>query len=80
MLTAAMTRADDIRIIINPASAAGRTAKRIPAILRDLARALAGGFTPLLTRAPGHATALAAKAVCDGVTMIVAVGGDGTIN
>ncbi|HEY8511144.1 MAG TPA: diacylglycerol kinase family protein [Cyclobacteriaceae bacterium] len=37
-------------------------------------------FTLAYTQAPGHATALAGEGVRDGYTIIVAAGGDGTVN
>jgi len=80
MLTAAMGHAADIQIIINPASAAGRTGRKLQVILRALEAAFPGGCNLCVTRDAGHATAMAANAVSAGAGMIVAVGGDGTIN
>ena len=75
-----MTPTADILVIINPASASGRTGRNIPAILRALLAGLPRACTPCLTRGRGHAEALAAEAVRGRRAMIVAVGGDGTIN
>ncbi len=75
-----MTPTADIRIIINPGSAAGRTGRNIPAIIRALLGGLPFSSKPFLTRGRGHAEQLAGAAVRKHQAMIVAVGGDGTIN
>ncbi|MDZ7290699.1 MAG: diacylglycerol kinase family lipid kinase [candidate division KSB1 bacterium] len=66
-------------IIVNPASASGQTSQMWP-VLKELLEAerLAFDLTP--TTGPGTATELARKALHEGYEMIVAVGGDGTIN
>ncbi|HEY2779385.1 MAG TPA: YegS/Rv2252/BmrU family lipid kinase [Steroidobacteraceae bacterium] len=66
-------------VIVNPASAAGATGRRWDRISK-LLRSSLGDFEHVLTRAPGEATALARAALRDGFEMIVAVGGDGTLN
>ncbi len=69
-----------IRFIFNPHSGSNR---RNPH-LRDRAvefiaqHGLAGSV--VATEHPGHATELAARAVADGCTLVVAIGGDGTMN
>jgi diacylglycerol kinase (ATP) len=61
-------------IIINP-----RGSRRVRQRLHGLARP--DRLTELrYTRAPGHATEIARRAVAQGSRMIVAVGGDGTVN
>ncbi|MEW6512016.1 MAG: diacylglycerol kinase family protein [Bacteroidota bacterium] len=70
----------DIVVIINPASAAGKTAREIPRILAAIRDELPGRHQFLLTHRPGHAIDLAAEAAEASVPLIVAVGGDGTIN
>ena len=63
--------------IVNPAAGAGRTERLLPGILAALhAAGLDPDFT--LTRAPGHAVALAAQALPARADLVVAVGGDGT--
>ena len=66
-------------VVVNPASAGGRTAGRLDAIAARL-----GGhgieFELLKTDRPGHATLLAREAVRRNVPAVVAAGGDGTIN
>lgn len=66
-------------VVVNPRSSGGSTAKR----WRRIAAALDGslsGYDRVETRGPGHATELVRNGLRDGVQMIIAVGGDGTIN
>ncbi|MBI5947370.1 MAG: diacylglycerol kinase family lipid kinase [Chloroflexi bacterium] len=65
--------------IVNPASGGGRTARRWPALARAIREA---GIVPdaVFTEARGEGAALAADAMRDGRTTLVAVGGDGTVN
>ncbi len=65
--------------IVNPASGRGRGARVARTIARDFD---AAGMTleVAVTPAPGEAARLAASAVDDGYTTILAVGGDGTAN
>jgi YegS/Rv2252/BmrU family lipid kinase len=67
-----------VHVIVNPAAAGGRLGRDWPRLRERLA---ALGFTPTVsvTRAPGHATELAAEAVAAGHEVVVAAGGDGTI-
>jgi diacylglycerol kinase (ATP) len=67
-----------MHLIVNPAAAGGRVGKQWPRILTEMK---AAGLDPPLefTRAPGHATELAASAVRRGADIVVAAGGDGTI-
>jgi YegS/Rv2252/BmrU family lipid kinase len=64
-------------LIVNPASAAGRTGRHFEAIGR-LVRAAVGEFEARFTRAVGHAAELAREAAAGGHALVVAVGGDGT--
>jgi YegS/Rv2252/BmrU family lipid kinase len=70
----------DIRVIINPASAAGKTARRIPAIVEAIERRFPERCTFALTERPGDATRLADESVRSGSSLVVAVGGDGTVH
>ena len=64
---------------MNPASAGGSTGKRWPEIAhRAAARGLQG--EALISERPGHLAALAADAVAGGGTLLVVVGGDGSVN
>jgi YegS/Rv2252/BmrU family lipid kinase len=66
-------------VIVNPSSAAGATGRRWDLIAKLLRRSL-GSFEHAATRFPNEATALSRAALRDGYEMIVAVGGDGTLN
>jgi diacylglycerol kinase (ATP) len=65
-------------LVVNPAAAGGRLGKQWP---RLSSRLVAAGLDSpsVFTRAPGHASELAARAVRGGERLIVAAGGDGTI-
>jgi len=67
------------KIIVNPAAGARTTAQRWPQINREL---LASGlrFDWEFTRGIGHAIEISRLAASDGYRLIVAVGGDGTVN
>ena len=66
-------------VIFNPAAGRGRAAKRWPEIEAKLNSALAS-FSVRRTTEPGEERALAAAALDDGATHIIAIGGDGTVN
>ena len=64
---------------MNPAAAGGSTGRRWPEIAhRAAARGLQGDA--LISDRPGHLAALAAEAVAGGATLLVVVGGDGSVN
>lgn len=71
-----MTRAF---VVVNPAAGNHGTRKRWPVLSRELARA---GLTIEVaeTTGPGVATKLARQAAVGGWPLVVAVGGDGTVN
>ena len=66
-------------VIINPAAAAGATGKRTPKILALLERHLGRDYTLFMTGKPGEAARSARWAAGAGAELIVAVGGDGTL-
>jgi YegS/Rv2252/BmrU family lipid kinase len=66
-------------VIVNPASAGGRTAGRWPALRYELRRA-GVAYDVHQTTAPDDATTAARAALASGYTRVVAVGGDGTLN
>ncbi len=65
--------------VVNPAAGGGRTRRIWPGLRAELARR-APACAVAETRAPGEATALARKAAAEGWPVVVAVGGDGTLN
>lgn len=73
------TGASPPAIVINPMSAGGETRRRWPEVEAALRDAL-GEFRPLFTERSGHATELARTALREGARLVVAVGGDGTLN
>jgi len=66
-------------VVVNPAAGSGRTARLWPR-LRDRLPRLGLAFEFGETAAPRAATALAHRAVAGGWPLVVAVGGDGTVN
>jgi YegS/Rv2252/BmrU family lipid kinase len=68
-----------ITVIANPKSGGGRTARRLPEICEKVKAAL-GPVQLRTTDAPGDATTLTRTSLKDGSTLIIAVGGDGTVN
>ena len=66
-------------IVINPASAGGRTERRWPDIESQL-RGRGIAFELHRTTEPQQATAAVRMAIADGFRRIVSVGGDGTLN
>jgi YegS/Rv2252/BmrU family lipid kinase len=65
--------------VVNPRSANGSTARRWPALEQQL-RAAGIACEGRFTQGPGDGTRVAAAALREGVPLILAVGGDGTIN
>lgn len=68
-----------IVVIVNPVSGRGRGRRSIPAIERILSE-LGLNCVLILTERAWHAAELARKAALDGCEVIVAAGGDGTVN
>ena len=66
-------------VIVNPRSAGGKTERRWPQ-LREIVHEAYGPFETQLTQAPGDGTRLARAALEAGEDLVVALGGDGTIN
>jgi diacylglycerol kinase (ATP) len=66
-------------VIINPTSAGGATRKAWPGIASELSTHF-GAFTCAFTTGSGDAAKLAAKGALEGRSLIIACGGDGTIN
>jgi len=68
-----------VRVILNPAAGHGNGAHLLPAIETSLTRH-ALDYDMVCTAQPGHAIQLTGDAIKDGVELIVAAGGDGTLN
>lgn len=66
-------------VIVNPTSAGGATKQAWPGLASDL-RSHFGPFSCVFSGRQGHATELAFQAARDGVGLIIACGGDGTIS
>lgn len=66
-------------VIVNPRAGGGRAGREWPALSEGLAVAV-GRFDRAFTSAPLDATRLAADAARQGRPLVVAVGGDGTVN
>jgi diacylglycerol kinase (ATP) len=68
-----------VHVILNPASSAGKTGRRLDEIVAALVRHLGRGFSLRVTKQPNDATAFARQAALERADLVVAVGGDGTI-
>ena len=66
-------------VIFNPASAAGATGRRREEIFEAIRRRVDPDFSLFVTTGPGEATGSAREAARRGTDLIIAVGGDGTI-
>ena len=66
--------------IVNPAAANGKTGRDWPEIYSLLNRIDGRDLSVAQTNAVGHATELTRNALRDGKQLIIAVGGDGTVN
>ncbi len=66
-------------LIVNPKSQNGALGRRWPA-LSQIARRHLGSFEEAFTQGPQDATRICRQALRDGVELVVAIGGDGTIN
>jgi diacylglycerol kinase (ATP) len=67
------------RVIVNPASAGGRTGRRWPA-LRDALNAAGVVYDVRQTTGPHDATSATREALALGYQRVIAAGGDGTLN
>lgn len=70
---------EKISFVVNPESRAGATRKRWPGI-RETAERRLGSIESYLTTAPGDATGITRRCLAGGATLIICVGGDGTLN
>jgi diacylglycerol kinase (ATP) len=65
--------------LVNPASANGVTGRHWPELARRAAAVGLEGHT-LISRGPGHLGELAREAALGGASLLVVVGGDGSVN
>jgi len=66
-------------LVVNPQSQGGALGRRWPELSKSIRRQL-GSFEEVRTEGPGDATRLTAEALRSGADIVVAIGGDGTIN
>lgn len=66
-------------LVVNPKSQNGSLGRRWPELSKVVRREL-GSFEEAYTRGPSDATELTRNALEDGVEVVVAIGGDGTVN
>ena len=72
-------RRKHIMAIINPVSGIG-SKEKIPRLIDTVVDHDRYDVSTIMTEYPGHARELAAQAVTDGFDIVVAIGGDGTVN
>jgi len=75
-----MSQWTNTTVIINPASAAGRTGRRFREITKAIGKYLGNGCSVHTTSRPLEAQYLARSAALAGCHLIVVVGGDGTVS
>ena len=68
-----------VQAIINPISGVGSKDK-IPAMIRDVYEKKGASLNVSFTEYGGHASELTRQAIADGAQIILAIGGDGTVN
>ncbi len=78
-IVSTMSNIAEILIILNPVAGKGKAVERLPDIQRLMAAA-GLGFDLRMTDRVGHATELAESAGALGYGIVVAAGGDGTVN
>ena len=74
-----MEKRRHILAIINPVSGTGSKDK-IPRLIDTVIDHEKNDVSIIMTEYAGHATEIAAQAVADGIDVVVAIGGDGTVN
>ena len=67
------------RVIVNPFAGTGATGRKWPGIQKTMIQ-VGLSFDAVYTEGKGHALELAKEAACAGYEMVIAVGGDGTLN
>jgi diacylglycerol kinase (ATP) len=69
----------NVALVVNPAAGRGRVGRELPVLLERLAGSDVHA-TVLESQWPGHSLELSRSASADGFDVVVAVGGDGTVN
>ena len=69
-----------LHIILNPASAGGKTGTRQEKILGEIERSFGRSYSLFITNRPLQASQSTAEAIARGCNLVIAVGGDGTIH
>jgi len=75
-----VNKPENLRFIINPISGINRNPKKIVRWIRSTFKSARINFEIVFTECAGDGTRLAGEAIEKGFDMVVAVGGDGTIN
>lgn len=65
-------------LIVNPSAAAGRAGREVEHVAAQVRNALGHDVSLMTTESSGHATELARRAVLEGYTRVLSLGGDGT--
>jgi diacylglycerol kinase (ATP) len=68
-----------VKVIVNPASGKGHGQRAVPVIKKEFDQS-GLDYSLVMTEHPGHAMVLAQQAVEEGCDVVVAAGGDGTVN
>lgn len=69
-----------ILCVLNPIAGGGRTAERVTLAIHKTFRETDAMYEIVTTQKKGDGTALSKNAVKEGYTLVVAIGGDGTVN
>ena len=69
----------EVQVIINPISGVG-SKRKIPKMIQEMYRDTGCHVNVSFTDYAGHASVLTKEALARGVKIILAVGGDGTVN
>jgi YegS/Rv2252/BmrU family lipid kinase len=75
-----MTSVANVYVMLNPASAAGKTRVRSSVIVKAMKQALGKECSIHLTRSQNDAPRATAEAIKQGAKLVIAVGGDGTVH
>lgn len=69
-----------LAVIVNPASAGGRTGRKLPELIKLLPRYLGTTYTLCITENPFHACSSTTAVIREGCDLVITIGGDGTIH